>query len=558
MSRYPKWKRLDGGAEGKWAADTWRKVLAIAKGHEGTKFASGEGDTSPFDRDVEAALPRLKASMEGGRALFRGWQQPWTKPGLLRLEKGVIEITDLGNQFLRREISGAEVLLRFFESYVDEHAGVKPFAVLCHALLEARRPLSFTELYFVSQNYRPGEDILDILDECAETGMAPSETEKRAFRAFLVRLTQAGVIVELGEGEHSPYEIWNKSLAERVASTLTSEAIAHLRGQNRIFYGPPGTGKSYQADQVAKSCIPHRALFHPEYTHAQFVGMLRPVVGYQLSEKKEIFLHDGNSTDRPPFTYFSFVPGVFSRGLVDAYNAFAEGRHVALIIDEINRGDCAAIFGDIFQLLDRNEAGFSQYGISISEEMRAYLNETTRGQWDVRKDGLLYLPANFSILATMTTSDQSLYPMDSAFKRRWEWTYVPIEFLGEHARWTLTDCSGSWDWPGLVASINQWIVADRQEDKQIGPWFVRADSEGQIPEDVFANKVLFYLWHDIWSEEIGGAGCPFELPSGAESFGELQRIFRQKGLKEVFKKELWERLQKPSEEGSADSTDPGE
>lgn len=555
MSKYASWGRIDPGAEGLWEPENWRLVLAIIKKHEGSDPAD---ESNPVYTELRDKVKRKNKQPyswldDQGRSLFRDYRKPWTVPDLITLEDSAFRVTDLGNQFLNGEIPGAQVLVRLFQNYVDGKTKDKPFPILCRAMIELQRPLSGAELEYISANYRPGDNIHETIALNPKSG---SDLPSRGFKHFLTLLCYAGVL--LFDEDTRNYVVWNRVLAEQIAVVVKTEKQPVRMAQNRIFYGPPGTGKSYLADQVAKSCIPHRALFHPEYTHAQFVGMLRPVVGYQLSDKKEIFLHDGNSTDRQPFTYFSFVPGVFSRGLVDAYNALAEERHVALIIDEINRGDCAAIFGDIFQLLDRDEAGFSQYGISISEEMRSYFTEATGGKWDVKKDGLLYLPANFSIIATMNTSDQSLYPMDSAFKRRWEWSYVPIVFSEAHAGWTLTDCSGSWDWPGLVALINECIVADRQEDKQIGPWFVRAGGDGQVPEDVFANKVLFYLWHDIWSEEIGGAGCPFDLPSGAESFGELQRIFRKKGLKGVFKRELWERLQEPSEEGSAGSTGPGE
>ena len=550
MSKYERWGRVDGGSEGTWKPDRWRGVLAIIKKHEGTDYRDSSNPVYP---ELQEAFPQHTwFDKENNRSFFRDFRTPWTAPGLLSLEDNTFRITDLGNQFLSRDVSGAEVLVLFFQSYVDSNTGDKPFSVLCRAMLEANKPLSLAELDYVGENYRPGDDIGEVLKD-----LHASETREvsRGFRHFVTLLNYAGVIGEEGV----EYSVWNRPLAEKVAGVIASEPKTVCKALNLIFFGPPGTGKSFQAEKAAKSCVRHhRVLFHPEYTHAQFVGMLRPVVGYHRSDEKEIVLHDGNPTDRQPFTYFSFVPGVFSRALADAYNVFSDGRSVALIIDEINRGDCAAIFGDIFQLLDRDEAGFSQYGISVSEEMRSYLDEAAHRQWDVKRDGLLYLPPNLEILATMNTSDQSLYPMDSAFKRRWEWSYVPIEFLDVHAGVTLTDSSGSWDWPRLVASINQSIVAGRQEDKQIGPWFVRAGGDGVIPESVFANKVLFYLWHDVWSEEIGTADCPFDLPSGAESFGELQKIFRQKGLKGVFKEKLWGPLQEPSGHEAANSTDPGD
>ena len=296
-----------------------------------------------------------------------------------------------------------------------------------------------------------------------------------------------------------PYEAWWPELKIVVvpasAQDATRSALVSgvIPGLNVIFFGPPGTGKSTEVKKRILSAHMLRTQFHPEYTHADLVGSYRPVVGFETDAANQIVGHDGVLIPRP-VNYFAFVPGPLAFAM---QLAFSSSEHVFLVVEEINRGDCAAIFGDVFQLLDRDESGRSEFGITPKPELLAYFK--SKGvDFEIGGDGKLYIPSNLSLLATMNTSDQSLYPMDSAFKRRWNWIACPIEFdqllkYTDGVRPFLIDGVGKWDWIKLVENLNGSIVRDRMEDKQLGPWFIKSSKSGLVPWEEFLNKGLYYL-----------------------------------------------------------------
>ncbi len=262
-----------------------------------------------------------------------------------------------------------------------------------------------------------------------------------------------------------------------------------------IYYGCPGTGKSFTvkkdtegehgekiiwydksgarvespSEEAKKSLANNifRTTFHPDYDYATFVGCYKPV-------------KEGGVLD------YRFVPQVFTNAYVTAL------RHpedpVYLIIEEINRGNCAQIFGDIFQLLDRT-GGKSDYEIKPDTELARFL--AAEG---VASESL-GLPANLHIYATMNTSDQSLFPMDSAFKRRWAMEYVPIKYSGSDAeKFTFEIAGKKYSWIVFLQMVNDLIVnATDSEDKQMGEFFIK----GPVSEKEFINKVMFYLWNDV-------------------------------------------------------------
>lgn len=283
----------------------------------------------------------------------------------------------------------------------------------------------------------------------------------------------------------------------------------------KIYYGCPGTGKSHTVQVLTegkdgekvvyfdeggakiddiesfedKSKVTtniFRTTFHPDYDYSTFVGSYKPVMNPVLDE-------DGNKTDKEELIY-EFVPQVFTNAYVRAYKSLADTslsddeKKVYLIIEEINRGNCAQIFGDLFQLLDRKN-GKSEFSIIPDAELRKYL----------AKEGLesnkLELPANLHILATMNTSDQSLFPMDSAFKRRWEMEYVPINLKQEKAsKFTFTVNDKPYLWVEFLGKVNPLIrKATDSEDKQMGEFFIKSN----ITEEEFKNKVMFYIWNDV-------------------------------------------------------------
>lgn len=216
-----------------------------------------------------------------------------------------------------------------------------------------------------------------------------------------------------------------------------------------------------------------------------------------LSTKKEI-------------TY-EFTPQVFTNAYVEAWKKHAEGKPVFLIIEEINRGNCAQIFGDLFQLLDRDDDGYSKYEIRPDSDLENYIKEqklnianivNTNGvdiSEDLNNGKLLKLPKNLVILATMNTSDQSLFPMDSAFKRRWDWEYVPIDYK-DASQFSLA-LSEEKNWSDFLQSINAKISKDLHSSaKQLGNRFVNP-SDKIITIDMFINKVLFYLFNDAYKDD---------------------------------------------------------
>ncbi len=259
---------------------------------------------------------------------------------------------------------------------------------------------------------------------------------------------------------------------------------------NVIYYGSPGTGKSYRADDVTKGKNVEKVTFHPDYDYHSFVGGYKPTM-------------DGDKIA------YKFVPQIFTKIYVDAWKNLVsadETKPFYLQIEEINRGNCAEIFGDLFQLLDRDKDGFSKYEVTAEEELCKYLlsEKGFGGNHPGIDNGKLRFPNNLKIIATMNTSDQSLFPMDSAFKRRWDWIYVPIDTDCKFSDFTIQLENGkAFEWLSFLKVINEEIFEiTKSQDKQIGNWFIDAQNSGKvISESTFVNKVIFYLWNDVFKDE---------------------------------------------------------
>ena len=259
---------------------------------------------------------------------------------------------------------------------------------------------------------------------------------------------------------------------------------------NVIYYGSPGTGKSHRADIETNGKDVQKVTFHPDYDYHSFVGGYKPTMeGDKIAYK--------------------FVPQIFTKIYVDAWKNLVsadETKPFYLQIEEINRGNCAEIFGDLFQLLDRDKDGFSKYEVTAEEELYKYLLSADGfgGEHDGIKEGKLRFPSNLKIIATMNTSDQSLFPMDSAFKRRWDWIYVPIDTDCKFSDFTIQlDNGKAFEWLSFLKIINEEIFEiTKSQDKQIGNWFIDAQNSGKvISESTFVNKVIFYLWNDVFKDE---------------------------------------------------------
>lgn len=288
-----------------------------------------------------------------------------------------------------------------------------------------------------------------------------------------------------------------------------------------IYYGAPGTGKSHrikeQLEGVPKENI-FRTTFHPDSDYSTFVGAYKPTRSerplYGLFGKETVRLKDGKDLSEDIITY-KFIPQAFLNAYMQAYRKPDE--NVYLIIEEINRGNCAQIFGDLFQLLDRDEYGVSEYTIKADADLKAFLEDEMGEGNDAIKDGELCLPSNLYIYATMNTSDQSLFPIDSAFKRRWDWEYEPIKY--KNTNWVIDIQGETYSWVSFQKEINRRIFeSTSSEDKMLGDYFVNP-SNGIITEKMLLNKILFYLWNDVCKD---GEGDIFKVSDTEDvSFSEL-------------------------------------
>ncbi|WP_457627321.1 McrB family protein [Persephonella sp.] len=278
-------------------------------------------------------------------------------------------------------------------------------------------------------------------------------------------------------------DLYNEFLTKESNNTLQNNFTStNIRGYNKLFYGSPGTGKSYKVDLLTRGKKVYRTTFYPEYDYFKFVGSYKPVS------------NNGNIE-------YKFVPQVFLNAYIEAWKNPDE--EVYLVIEEINRGNAPEIFGDLLQLLDRDENGISKYAVNIDVEAQKFLIETFNNDLEhpAIKDGKIRLPNNLFILATMNTSDQSLFPIDSAFKRRWSWEYIPINYKDTNSNFIIDIDGHKFFWLSFIKIVNKIIYQlTGSSDKQIGNWFVNP-SNGIINKNEFVYKVLFYLWNDIFKEE---------------------------------------------------------
>ena len=264
-----------------------------------------------------------------------------------------------------------------------------------------------------------------------------------------------------------------------------SETVASIDtqfhgGENKIFYGVPGSGKSYYIEQhySVNENNSMRVVFHPDYTYSDFVGQILP----------KIVKGENGSEDK---LKYEFIPGPFTKILKKA-NDNPE-QQFYLIIEELNRGNAPAIFGEIFQLLDRNESGESKYSITNAEIADIVFENT---------ETPIKIPANLSILATMNTSDQNVFTMDTAFQRRWIMVHIPNKFESPQADCLIVDTQITWK--AFAKTINDKLAKmsgelTSTEDKSLGAYFAR--KEDFEDRSRFAEKVLKYLWDDAFKME---------------------------------------------------------
>lgn len=383
------------------------------------------------------------------------------------------------------------------------------------------------------------------------------------------------------------------SIKDELGEILSNDSAVLNQPLQQIFFGAPGTGKSDTIDRFVQDVAHTRTTFHPDSDYASFVGAYKPRMSSSssiqrlnlsvedLAQKLGTYYNDSQlgkvggiqkfCLECYPYIdgeymsvnvtkllelagvsdsygveinkylkfcrmlpkrednkiVYSFTPQAFLKAYCAAWKQMPEPYF--LVIEEINRGNCAQIFGDLFQLLDRNEKGYSKYEIAPDDDIRKFLSSDkkegfgalTEGQKEnfpkdsVWKGEELILPPNLYIWATMNTSDQSLFPIDSAFKRRWEWKYIKITNgykKNENGEYEI-DTNGkkiplNWkietngqDWYGFIQQINKIISnMTSSADKQLGYFFCQANEEKKITTETFVSKVLFYLWNDVFKD----------------------------------------------------------
>lgn len=362
--------------------------------------------------------------------------------------------------------------------------------------------------YLESSKERITKDTMSLDDLGLYDGLEPNENLKKFYDAF-VDLLKSDPTMPMEEDDEQVLE------------------FGDFIPRQIIFYGAPGTGKSHtikkEEDEGKITCI--RTTFHPDSDYATFVGCYKP--------------HKIKGTN--DLTY-EFVEQAFLEAYKQAWTNPKE--EIALVIEEINRGNCAQVFGDIFQLLDRSNDGWSTYPIKADTDIAEHLKElripgyaaTMNKRFGLDKEGndrypdrdwfgFMALPPNMSILATMNTSDQSLFPIDSAFKRRWDWKYIKIkpgkDKEGKKLDWNIQieDVNGApvkiigeetkLSWWEFIQKVNVIIASmTSSADKQLGYFFCKPSKKSNetdekptiITADTLVGKVIFYLWNDVFKD----------------------------------------------------------
>lgn len=274
---------------------------------------------------------------------------------------------------------------------------------------------------------------------------------------------------------------YDKEHVSRMDDSVEYETVpeerADIIGSNILYYGVPGSGKSHEIDQIIIQERSERVVFHPDYSYADFVGQILPRV-IKLEGEREGRLR------------YVFEPGPFTKMLKKAYNDPSVMYY--LVIEEINRGNAPAIFGDVFQLLDRKNDGSGKYNISNYDIAKAIFG-------DDHEEDPIRMPSNLTILATMNTSDQNVFTLDTAFQRRWEMHLVQNDvYKAKHADRKIEGSDVSW---GKFAEVtNSEIIRFGEEigsaeDKRLGAYFAQIR---ELKKDRFPEKVMKYLWDDAF------------------------------------------------------------
>lgn len=530
------------------ANDEASMVDIMMKAIQATTFGRNNPAVNDSDSDIEAPAVFLKANL-----ILSGISTNEYAYILQELEKHKDFDQLLCEVALNRKTSASYTALIQTNSFNDD----KGIAFLCNTGLteEKLRSKAILDIYIQKYSdiiknlsiFRTGNTISVITPEARKEAFTQYINNKcsEATAAHLLRDIEKDVVVDAvlsttDSLQESIYEIADSDIADMVSEKVSDDPrnrdgepnyagypltacnhyvdflkifvdgkLAITKPIQKIYYGAPGTGKSQSIKQMEREgkLICKRITFHPDTDYASFVGSYKPIMGYD---------DDGNEAIK-----YAFQEQTFLNCYYEAWNN--PTINYAIVIEELNRGNCAQIFGDIFQLLDRREDGYSDYPIvadkDIQQAMRQslpssyasdiealYLDENNepsiRDGWEV-----LVLPPNLSIYATMNTSDNSLYRMDSAFKRRWKWEYVKINYNEPLLNTVKLNIPGlvNKNWLPILEKINLFIKKETQStSKQIGQWFVIPEKlNGRFNEisfEDFRDKVMFYLFNDVFKD----------------------------------------------------------
>ncbi|MFW5891623.1 MAG: AAA family ATPase, partial [bacterium] len=324
-------------------------------------------------------------------------------------------------------------------------------------------------------------------------------------------------------------------LVKNESDEIKDNSIDDSVARNKIIYGAPGTGKSYELEEERKKYFPEnnlyeRVTFHPRYTYNNFLGTYKPITLYKKSD--DLIYDSDMKTEREkqmePIIDYNFVPGPFIKILTKALNN--KNKNYLLIIEEINRSDPAAVFGDVFQLLDRDATGRSRYPVTFNRDVMNYLNRKV----DNFNNDFVSIPSNLYIWATMNSADQGVKSMDSAFRRRWSFNYIKLnkyQKVIKHKKIKLSFLDNKIYWNEFRSIINDHLKNYVREDKLIGPFFL-TDVE-LMDHDSIKNKLLFYLREDVL---IHNPGEIFSL----KTFNQIIETYEKK--ENIFIDEIYQKL----------------
>ena len=511
------------------------------------------------------------------------------KMGLLKMDesKSIFEITPLGKAILNKNITIQEyafILLSKMGIFVDDAYKDNLLQIITlyfnsNAILSQNSLSDFIKTFYKDSTivktrldiiisalaltglvYKVAKDsyvlsgtgqaelLLDYYNHSQSLCVAELDTSK-TYSEYMGNMDSGGIFDILSKKNIDIYTRYFHNLEKYLK-------VGSIHGpRQQIYYGAPGTGKSHEISELTRNQSIVRTTFHPDSDYSTFVGAYKPtmeevdarVVPVVLGESGTIFDKNAGTYKEKRITY-SFVKQAFLKAYLGAWEKYAgaesdDMKKQFLIIEEINRGNCAQIFGDLFQLLDRKENGFSEYPIEADTDLQQEIERAFReeGEYkldkDISVDGVidytsnygatlsediqhgrvLLLPPNLYIWATMNTSDQSLFPIDSAFKRRWEWKYVKIaegrdsktkELLNWIVKFDYEEDNKSYTfeckWWDFIIAINEKIAAaTSSDDKKLGYFFCKPKTldDKVIDAERFIGKVVFYLWNDVFKDE---------------------------------------------------------